>query len=148
VYTAPLRTPHRNVHQTDVKRASGGPNPKRPAESYFTARYLLNFITCLATFVRCSVCITYLFNSVSKTGGRDARQVYCTYYAVYCFFFFFFLYNIKLPLKPPTNLCSNSVTIYRDNRNFASNERLLYVRFVLRAATVVVLSYIYSNVSL
>lgn len=48
----PPRIPH-NVHQTDVKRASGGPNPKRPAESYFTARYLLNFITCPATFVRC-----------------------------------------------------------------------------------------------
>lgn len=53
--TATPRTPH-NVHQTDVKRASGGPNPKRPAESYFTARYLLNFITCPATFVR-YVCI-------------------------------------------------------------------------------------------
>lgn len=59
--------------QTDVKRASGGSKPKRPAESYFTARYLLNFITCPATFVRCSVCITYLFNSVSKTGDRDER---------------------------------------------------------------------------
>lgn len=124
--TAPPRTPH-DVHQTDVKRASGGPNPKRPAESYFTAWYLLNFITCPATFVRR---VQYLPVQQRLRNGREKRVSRYTY-AVYCLLFFFFSKHNQTPIqtadcKTLRRQCNNKIYMATDEFSRQINHRVSY----------------------